>query len=55
MTLTSPGCPLVATFQEMIRLALQDLSEEVEIILTFDPPWLPDMMSEVAKAELGYE
>jgi metal-sulfur cluster biosynthetic enzyme len=60
MTLTSPGCPLIDMFDDMIRDALSvfeetDQYEDVTIELTFDPPWVPDMMSEEAKAELGID
>jgi metal-sulfur cluster biosynthetic enzyme len=60
MTLTSPGCPLAGAFDGMVRDSLFDIenldrNKEVEVILTFDPPWLPDMMDEEAKAELGFE
>lgn len=57
LTLTTPGCPLASTFDPMIRSALVgipqlDVDSQVNIELTFDPPWTPDMMSEEAKAEL---
>ena len=59
MTLTSPGCPLAAVFQPMVRQALADIPEfdqykDLVLELTFDPPWHQDMMSERAKAELGF-
>lgn len=60
MTLTSPGCPLVEVFDNMIREVLADLEgidqyNNINIELTFDPPWIPDMMTEEAKAELGID
>jgi len=60
MTLTSPGCPLVEVFDTMIRDVLSvfegvDRYQDISIDLTFDPPWVPDMMSEEAKAELGID
>lgn len=60
MTLTSPGCPLVDVFDQMIRDALDvfddfDSHRDLMIDLTFDPPWTPDMMSDEAKAELGLD
>ena len=59
MTLTTPGCPLAGVFDQMVRDALYglpdlDVDHEVAIQLTFDPPWVPDMMDEEAKAELGF-
>lgn len=59
MTLTTPGCPLADSFDGLVRQALLplpdiDLDEDVNITLTFDPPWVQDMMSDEAKAELGF-
>jgi metal-sulfur cluster biosynthetic enzyme len=60
LTLTTPGCPLAAVFEPMIKQALTpiediDSEQDVTIELTFDPPWVPDMMSDEAKAELGFD
>ncbi len=59
MTLTTPGCPLAGVFDAMVRDALYGLpglnpDQDVRLNLTFDPPWVPDMMDEEAKAELGF-
>jgi len=55
MTLTSPGCPLAGTFEKMVTEVVKQIEgvEEVEIELTWDPPWNVDMMSDEAKAEMG--
>lgn len=58
MTLTTPGCPLAGVIQEMVTDQFRDLSDfdveaDLHLELTFDPPWVPDMMSEAARAELG--
>ncbi len=59
LTLTTPGCPLASVFDRMIKDALwglegvTSLDEQVKLTLTFDPPWVTDMMSEEAKAALG--
>lgn len=57
MTLTTPGCPLAPVIDQMVREAVGSLPEidedDIEIDLTFDPPWVPDMMSEEARVELG--
>jgi metal-sulfur cluster biosynthetic enzyme len=60
MTLTTPGCPLAAVFIPMIRQALGDIPgfdpyNDLEVEITFDPPWHPGLMSQRAKAELGFE
>jgi metal-sulfur cluster biosynthetic enzyme len=59
MTLTTPGCPLSHVIEDMIRQSLDMIPEidayrDVVLETTFDPPWIPDMMSEEAKAELGF-
>ncbi len=59
LTLTTPGCPLAGMFDTMIKDALAvlpgvDPQQDVTIELTFDPPWIPAMMSEEARAVLGF-
>lgn len=59
MTLTTPGCPLAGMFDTLVNHALKklpgiDVDRDVHIELTFDPPWTADMMSQQAKAELGF-
>ncbi len=58
MTLTTPGCPLATMIEDMIHRQLDSLAgvdgyRDVTIEITFDPPWVQDMMSEEAKAQLG--
>jgi metal-sulfur cluster biosynthetic enzyme len=60
MTLTTPGCPLAGSFQFMIKDALKDLptidvDHDLDIELTFDPPWSVDMMDQETKMNLGLE
>jgi metal-sulfur cluster biosynthetic enzyme len=60
MTLTTPGCPLSAVFDTMVRSAVGvlpgiDSDQDISLELTFDPPWVTDMMSEETKAELGFD
>jgi metal-sulfur cluster biosynthetic enzyme len=57
MTLTTAGCPLAGVFDQLVRDALfglpgVDVEHDVVIALTFDPPWVPDMMDAEAKAQL---
>lgn len=59
MTLTTPGCPLAGVLKEMVLSELSDLEginpkEDVDLEITFDPPWMMDMMTPEARAELGY-
>lgn len=60
MTLTSPACPLASTIHLMIREAVGvlpniDPDEDVQIDLTFDPPWTQEMMSPELQAEFGVD
>jgi FeS assembly SUF system protein len=56
MTLTSPSCPAAEVLPEEIKQRISEVEgvDEVEIELTFDPPYSQDMMSEAAKLELGF-
>jgi metal-sulfur cluster biosynthetic enzyme len=55
-TLTSIGCPVGPMIQEDIHRVVAELPgvENVEVELTWDPPWSPDRMSEDAKFILGF-
>jgi len=56
MTLTAPACPvageIVREVDEKVR-GVENVSD-VNVMLTFDPPWNREMMSEEAKLELGF-
>jgi FeS assembly SUF system protein len=56
MTLTSPSCPSAQQIPEEVEAAVRTIEgvNEVTVELTFDPPYQQDMMSEVAKLELGF-
>ncbi|AEK24416.1 UPF0195 protein yitW [Capnocytophaga canimorsus Cc5] len=56
MTLTTPNCPVAEVLPMEVQEKVKSIDEikEVEVEITFDPPWHQDMMSEVAKLELGY-
>lgn len=55
MTLTSPGCPLSAVFDEWVRDGVKKIKgvKNVTIDLVWEPAWNPDRMSEDAKEKLG--
>jgi len=55
-TLTSMGCPVGPMIQEDIDRVARDVPgvEDVDVELTFDPPWTPDKMSDDAKFILGF-
>ncbi len=56
MTLTAPNCPMADQLIEEVndRVAQVDGVTEVDVNLTFDPPWDKSMMSEEAMLELGF-
>ncbi len=55
MTLTAPNCPVADSLVQEVQDKVEAIDgvEEVELNLTFDPPWSRDMMSEEALLELG--
>jgi metal-sulfur cluster biosynthetic enzyme len=55
-TLTSMGCPVGPMIQQQIDEVVRALPgvDDVEVELTWDPPWTPDKMSEDAKFILGF-
>jgi metal-sulfur cluster biosynthetic enzyme len=57
MTLTTIGCPLFGQIQKEIEDKVMELEEmqEVEVELSFDPPWNPDKMTLEAKVQLGLD
>lgn len=56
MTLTSPSCPAAESIPAEAERYVQAIEgvNDVQIELTFDPPYATDMMSEEAKLELGF-
>ena len=55
MTLTAPGCGMGDILVDDVRskLKLVPTIVQVNVELTFDPPWSHNMMSEVARLETG--
>lgn len=56
MTLTSPNCPSAEYIPTEVKDKIQQIQgiNNVEVEVTFDPPYSQDMMSEAAKLELGF-
>lgn len=56
MTLTAPGCPLADYIVGDVKQKLESIEgvTTANINLVFEPEWTQDMMSEEAKAELGF-
>ncbi len=55
MTLTAPGCPVAGDMPGWIETAARTVAgvEDVEVRLTFDPPWDPSRMSDEARLQLN--
>lgn len=56
MTLTSPSCPVAETLPPETEQKLREIEgiKSAKIIMTFEPSWGREMMSEVAQLELGF-
>ena len=57
MTLTSPSCPMGGEIPFWVAGAVSSVPGvgEVEVELTFDPPWTLDKLSEDIKISMGIE
>ena len=56
MTMTSPACPLADYLKELVTSAIVDRVPDVadvDIVVEWDPPWDPDMMSDEARRQIG--
>jgi FeS assembly SUF system protein len=55
MTLTTPNCPVAESLPAQVQEEINALTgvTEVDLELTFEPPWDQDMMTEEARLELG--
>ena len=55
MTLTAPGCPVAGDMPGWVENAARTVNgvEDVEVRLTFDPPWDPSRMSDEARLALN--
>jgi metal-sulfur cluster biosynthetic enzyme len=54
--LTTMGCPIGPLIEQQMQAVLTQLPgvSEVDAEMVLRPPWSPEMMSEEAKAALGY-
>ena len=57
MTLTAPNCPVAGSLPANVERAARGVAgvTDVNVELTFDPPWSKDKMSEAAKLALGLD
>lgn len=55
MTLTTPNCPVAESLPKEVEDKVKSMKQikDVEVEMTFDPPWSQELMSEEALLELG--
>ncbi len=55
LTTTTPGCPATDFIREAVENAALCVPGigTVEVVMTWRPPWSPELMSEEAKAHFG--
>ncbi len=56
MTLTAPGCPVAGEMPGWVAEAVEPIDgvKQVDVELTWEPPWGMEMMSDEARLELGF-
>lgn len=56
MTVTAPGCPVAGEMPNWVSDAIATVQGvmDVEVEMTYDPPWTPERMSEEAQIALGW-
>jgi len=56
MTLTAPGCPVAGEMPGWVAEAVEPMPgvKQVDVDLTWEPPWGMEMMSDEARLELGF-
>jgi len=55
MTLTAPGCPASSYIQVDVKRKLESIPgvKEASVQIVWDPPWTPELMSDLAKKQFG--
>jgi FeS assembly SUF system protein len=56
MTMTAPNCPMADQLVEEVTYKIAGTRgvKDIDLKLTFNPPWDKSMLSEEAKLELGF-
>jgi len=57
MTLTTPNCPVAESLPSEVRQRIKEIEgvKDVDLELTFEPPWTMEMLSPEARLELGID
>ncbi|WP_372590604.1 metal-sulfur cluster assembly factor [Fervidobacterium pennivorans subsp. carthaginiensis] len=55
MTMTTPMCPLAGGIMSDAEMKIRSIEgvKNVEVELTFDPPWTPDRIDPIIRKQLG--
>ncbi|SIN85680.1 SUF system Fe-S cluster assembly protein [Vannielia litorea] len=56
MSLTAPGCPVAGEMPGWLADAIEPIPgvKQVDVEITWEPPWGMEMMSDEARLELGF-
>jgi len=56
MTLTTPGCTMINVIAQDVKTKIESLDNigKVNVNVTFEPPWDPNMMTDKGKEMLGF-
>ena len=56
MTLTTPGCSMAEMIANDIKNKISNIKDvkDVEVEITFDPIWTPEMMTDEGREKLGF-
>jgi len=56
MTLTTKGCPMGGAIMENVNQTLENHfpNKQISVMLVWEPPWSPDMISEEGMEMLGW-
>tara|TARA_Y100001960_G_C14604809_1_gene792681 strand:- start:531 stop:869 length:339 start_codon:yes stop_codon:yes gene_type:complete len=56
MTLTTPGCSMINSIAQDVKNKIEKIKsvKEVQVDVTFDPPWSPEMITDEGKNKLGF-
>ena len=56
ITATTPGCPAIRFIKEGVANAAARVPSvrDVDVVMTFDPPWAPARIEPIVRASLGF-
>jgi metal-sulfur cluster biosynthetic enzyme len=56
LTTTTPACPIGSYLEDEVRWAALAIDGvlDVEVMLTHEPPWSPERMTDLGRAQLGW-